>query len=562
MRKLFSAVLVSLLFTFSLGSVFQGRLVFGKSGLSSESSMVLPSDEQQIAALVNGSRAYDYDLELENIAYEHYDFRSAGSLGANETANWIKGQFESFGLETWLEPFEFTNWTLLQKPSLIIDQDGNQSTVNDQVAINSFQCEHYSWPTPNEGIFSDLVILPLPNATSYPELGKNPINMTIWNATDITGKVLLIGREVRLTGKWLSPFVNKVYMQPPAAIVYTWWYSWMSFTPLLLSSMGGKMFWGLNIPVGSVNYNDGLWIRNSENATSSLSANVTIKAVIKSHGTHYNVVGKINGYEQPDKMVIISAHYDTVMCSGFCDNGAGTTGIIELAKVIDEAIEEEIYEPKYTLLFVAFTAEELWLVGSAHYVKQHKSDMANIKAVINLDCIGSNDLYVSQTPNSDLEQKIVQAAQDLGLSVNLEPPGGSDHESFMYPSDVNDMVLSNWGVDLGISDATPVNASAMILSYPLLYRDLWEMGEAGWIHTTYDNSTSTETLNWVEAEDLGNHIKVTALAIMRTSPNVVPEFPSSILVVAFMSLTLFVYVLVRKKYRLPKNSTLKRYSAS
>lgn len=553
MKKLFITILSTLLLAASLISVFQRPSVQGLSDTSSESSPNLSSTEQQVLALVNGSRAYNKDLELENIAYEHPDFRSAGSIGANETAYWIKGQFESLGLESWLEPFTFTNWTLLEKPSLIIDQDGNQDTAADQVVINSFQCEHYSWPTPDNGVFADLVILPLPEAADHTQLGMNPINMTAWDAIDITGKVVLIGREVRMRGNWLSPFVNKVYVQPPAAIVYTWWYSWMSFTPPMFSSIGGASFW--ENPIGFVNYNDGLWIRNSENANSAVAANVTIKALVGDNGTHYNVVGKITGFQQPDKMIIISSHYDSVMCAGFCDNGAGTVGVIELANVIDEAIEKGIYAPKYTLLFVAFTAEELWLVGSAHYVKQHKADMTNIEAVINLDCIGSDDLSVSETPGSTLAQTLVQAAQDLGISAATESPGGSDHESFLYPSDVNDMIYNMWQVDLGISDATPVAASSMLCSYPLFYSDLWSMGEAGWIHTAYDNSTSTATLNWVEVNDLENHIKVGALGIMRVSPNVVPEFPSSIILVTFMTVTILVCVILRKKSIRPKPSS-------
>ena len=46
------------------------------------------------------------------------------------------------------------------------------------------------------------------------------------------------------------------------------------------------------------------------------------------------------------------------------------------------------------------------------------------------------------------------------------------------------------------------------------------MGAPGWIHTSCDNSTSTETLNWVEVEDLENQIKVTALTIIRISPDI------------------------------------------
>ena len=479
--------------------------------------------EQQVIDLVNGTKAYAWDVELENIALSHPDFRSAGSIGANETANLIKERFESFGLDAWLEPFQFTNWSLLSKPSLVIDEDGNQYTTNDQHVLGSFQCEHYSWPTPEEGIFTDLVILPLPSAANYTELGKYPIDTSKWDTVDTTGKIVLIGREVRLVSNWWSTFSNKIFAETPAAIIYTWWYNWMNFTPPVHASAGGKplfqcSYWQLGIASGFVDYWDGLLIRQLESEQASVSANITIKSVI-GNGVHYNVVGKITGFEHPEKLVIISGHYDTVMCSGFCDNGAGTAGVIELARVFAEAVEKNYYRPKYTLLFVCFTGEEMGLVGSANFVKQHKSEMENIVAVINLDSIGSDDLHVSETPGSNLQQTIMDAAADLGITIYPESPGGSDQESFRDPSTINDWVVAGWGVDLGISDANPVESSAILVSFPLLYSDLWNMGTPGWIHTAYDNSTSTETFSWVEPEDLENHIKVAALTIMRVSPD-------------------------------------------
>ena len=542
----------------ALITTFYGRKVCGISALTSEfPSLALDPLEQQVVALVNGSKAYDCDLDLENIAFSRPDFRSAGSIGANETANFIKEKFESFGLEAWLEPFKFTNWSLSDKPSLVIDEDGNKSTTNDQIPIGSFQCEHYSWPTPYDGVFADLVVLPLPPAANVSEIGVNPINMTEWSV-DTTGKIVLIGREIRWNYAWQQTFVTKLNSQTPAAVVYTWWYPWMNFTPPMFSSAGGlplspfeSYYWNLHIPSGFVNYEDGLLIREKESANATVSANVTVRSVINiNNGTHYNVVGKIAGYQNPEKIVIISGHYDTVMCAGFCDNGAGTAGVIELARVFAEAINRSYYQPQYTLLFVCFTGEELDLVGSGNFVKQHKSDMANITDVINLDCIGSDNLYVTDTPGSDLNQTIIEAAQDLGINITSEEVGGSDQESFRVPWIVNYDIYYYWGVDLGISDATPVSSSVMLDSYPLFYNDLWNMGTPGWIHTAYDNSTSTETLNWVEVGDLENHIKVAALSIMRVSPNVIPEFPSITATAFLLVITLLICVLARTRSRL------------
>ncbi len=521
MRQVISGTTVTLFFI----SVLLSAFIFQTAKIEPETNMLsaLSSSEEQVLALVNGLRAYDYDLELENIAFQHYAFRSGGSEGANETATWVKEQFESFGLEAWLEPFEFTNWTLLTAPALIIDGDGYQGTTIDQVVISSFQSTHYSWPTPESGVFADLVVLPLPPAADRSEIGVHPINQAEWNAINTTGKVVLVGREVRWDYGWQQIYVNKLSAQTPAAVLYTWWYDWMSFTPMMMSSAGGRpmgdfgpYYWDLGIPVGFVDYDDGLLIRSSE-GSSDVSAYVSIESVID-YGIHYNVVGRIGGYESSEKMVIISGHYDTVMCGGFGDNGAGVAGVVELAKVFADSVQGNFYKPKYTLLFVAFASEELWLVGSINYVKQHKSEMPNITAVINMDCIGSDYFYATETKPGerfDLDEVVLKAAQDLGVDATLEAVGGSDHEAFCNPKWANDLYYHYWGLDAGISDAVPVVSSAGFLSYPILYSDNWSIGVPGWIHTSYDNSTSTGTFGWVEAEHLGNHIKIAALTVMR-----------------------------------------------
>jgi hypothetical protein len=159
----------------------------------------LTTAESQIVGLVHGTNAYEYDMELERIAYNHtlsnYSYRSGGSSGANATADWLMEQFETLGLEAWKEQFPFTNWEVSDKPQLIIDDDGNFSTSSDQTSIDSFLCEHYSWPTPPEGVSADLVVLPLPPAADYSQIGWYPINTTEWNAVNTTGKIVLVGRS-------------------------------------------------------------------------------------------------------------------------------------------------------------------------------------------------------------------------------------------------------------------------------------------------------------------------------------------------------------------------------
>ena len=300
-----------------------------------------------------------------------------------------------------MEPFEFVNWNLLSQPTLIIDIDGNHSTTVDQVPVHSFQSEHYSWPT--SGItFSDLVVLPLPEARSRYGVVNGRINTTAWNLINTTGKILFIGREIRWSNELHLIYRNKLISEPPAAIIIAWTYDWTSWIPPMFGSVGGlpasefgSYYWDQRIPVGWVNYPDGLMIRSRE-ALENISAAVTLQAVIDS-GPHYNVVGKIEGNANSEKTVIISGHYDTVTTPGFCDNGAGIAGIVELARVFSEAIRDGKYKPEYSILFVAFAGEELGLVGATHYMLQHEAELKNIIAVINLDCLGNEILEVSET---------------------------------------------------------------------------------------------------------------------------------------------------------------------
>jgi len=144
-------LVLTLLFSAILDTGFQVLSV------GSSYDVDLNSQELEVTALVNGTNAYSYDIELERIALNrdvsNYAFRSGGSAGATATAMWLQDQFESFGLETYLESFEFTSWDLPIQPELVVDDDGVVGTTNDQTVVSSFQSEHYSWPTPETGGF-------------------------------------------------------------------------------------------------------------------------------------------------------------------------------------------------------------------------------------------------------------------------------------------------------------------------------------------------------------------------------------------------------------------------
>jgi len=523
MRKSLLPILICLLLLTSIASTHFSTWVVAESPN-------LTSVENQIINMINGTNAYNYDLELENMTLNHtisgYSFRSSGSIGANATAEWIQEKFESFDLETQAEAFQFTTWNMMTQPVLKVDLDANPNTTEDQVVIDSFQPQHYSWPTPEGGIFAPIVILPMPEVSSHAGIRGARYDPQAWLAVNTTGKILLVGREIRQMGPTNQAFRNKLQAQPPAALIYTSSYSWSSWTPPFFLSVGGRpasqfgsYFWNLHLPVGEISYENGQWIKSALANNTNISAQVMANASI-TQGPHYNVVGKLKGSTNPEKMIIISAHYDSVVTPAFCDNGAGVAGVLELARIFSEANRTGEYRPPYTFVFVAFAGEELGLVGSINYLKQHSNEMRDVTAVLNIDCIGSRIFQITETTTDDkglnLQDVVTKAGQDLNVHVNYTEPGGSDQETFRDPMSMNEMYRYFWGTDAGIANATRVKSSIMIDSIPIFYSDVWtDIGAPGWIHTPYDNSTSTRTFDWVGVDRLQTHIQIVGLSAMR-----------------------------------------------
>lgn len=105
----------------------------------------------------------------------------------------------------------------------------------------------------------------------------------------------------------------------------------------------------------------------------------------------FNVIGVLEGKSRKDEYVIVSAHYDhlgtkksgegDLIFNGANDDASGVTGVLALAEYFAKKNKNE-----RTIVFVAFTAEEMGLVGSRHFGKG--IDASKFVAGINLELIG------------------------------------------------------------------------------------------------------------------------------------------------------------------------------
>jgi Zn-dependent M28 family amino/carboxypeptidase len=112
-----------------------------------------------------------------------------------------------------------------------------------------------------------------------------------------------------------------------------------------------------------------------------------------------NVIGAIPGNGNINEMVIFSAHYDHLgkikskkdsVYNGANDNASGVSLMLQLAAYYIKT------KPERTILFIAFSGEELGLKGSQAFVKDIKKKL--VQAVINFDMVGrstENKVYLS-----------------------------------------------------------------------------------------------------------------------------------------------------------------------
>jgi len=115
--------------------------------------------------------------------------------------------------------------------------------------------------------------------------------------------------------------------------------------------------------------------------------------------TGRNVIGVLPGHDPVlrNEAVIIGAHYDHLGLGGFGSLDPDSTGKVHngaddnasgVAMLIDIAQRLAASPPARTLVFIAFSGEELGLLGSAYYVKQPVYPLSTTLAMINLDMVG------------------------------------------------------------------------------------------------------------------------------------------------------------------------------
>lgn len=160
----------------------------------------------------------------------------------------------------------------------------------------------------------------------------------------------------------------------------------------------------------------------------NLTASVQVEA---EYNVSQNVVAKITGQSKPEEYIIYSAHWDHFgigkpdetgdsIYNGALDNASGTAALLALAKAFktDGA-------PERTVVFLAVTAEEQGLWGSAYYAQNPIYPKEKTVANINMDGINPygkmKDVSIIGAGQSEMEDLLNVELEKLGRYSAPEP---------------------------------------------------------------------------------------------------------------------------------------------
>ena len=143
-----------------------------------------------------------------------------------------------------------------------------------------------------------------------------------------------------------------------------------------------------------------------------------------------NVVGILEGKSRKDEYVIFSAHYDHIgvqksvngdsIANGADDDASGTTAVLELANYYRKTANNN-----RTLIFVAFTAEEIGGFGSRYFSEQ--IDPEKVVAMFNIEMIGKpskwglRHAFITGFERSDFGAILQKNVKESGFTFMPDP---------------------------------------------------------------------------------------------------------------------------------------------
>ncbi|AXG79085.1 M20/M25/M40 family metallo-hydrolase [Streptomyces paludis] len=316
--------------------------------------------------------AYKHLQKFQVIAEANGGHRAAGTPGHDKSASYVHDLLKKAGYRVSYQDFEITYIETLAEKLAVT------SPAPRDIGIHAMS---YTRSTPVGGITAEIAAVPVSAATGC-AAGD-------YAAGAYTGKIALIQRGG-------CTFAQKQQEAGAAGAVGAIIYNNTTGT---LSGTLGDPDVGV-IPTGGISQADGQALA-ADVAGGPVSVSFDIRQLQEQRTTR-NVIAETKG-GRSDRTVMLGSHLDSVTEGpGINDNGSGSAGLLDVALKLARTHEK----PTNKVRFAWWSAEELGLLGSEHYVAElTDKQRADLALYLNFDMIASPNYaqFVYDGDGSDSE---------------------------------------------------------------------------------------------------------------------------------------------------------------
>lgn len=156
------------------------------------------------------------------------------------------------------------------------------------------------------------------------------------------------------------------------------------------------------------------WYLNDRFQVLGLASEYDVYLAGTRRDTSYNVIATLPGQVQPDSIVIVCGHFDSysdqpyTSAPGADDNGTGTAAVLEAARILSQ------YQFRWTIMFIGFSGEEQWMLGSYHWV-----DSVAVPQQLDIGGVFNMDMFAYTAYDSTL-MYVIRNLQSTPLAVLAE----------------------------------------------------------------------------------------------------------------------------------------------
>lgn len=343
---------------------------------------------------ISGQRQMDFVLKFNYI-------REAGTPTEEKAASLIREELKSFGMESMLSEFAFNTWEI-RKAELTVTEPYNKT----------YQVTGYQrcGSTAGEGVEAEFLYVENGDDISLSHAAGKIVMVNEIVRKDMYLKLLKAGAAgfVSISGSPTDTGEDRI---PRAAAIPQ------------------KVYEALNekerIQGVGIHYLDA--VEMVTEGAKKVRLTLLQEEVTR---TSRNVEARIQGSDHADEILTLTAHYDSVPEGpGAYDNMAGATIIMEVCRYLKE------HQPRRTVEFVWFGAEEKGLLGSRHYIKMHEHELGKHRFNMNVDLagqlVGGNVIGVTADPSVCSMLTYLAAETGIGMTTKNQI-WGSDSNTFAW----------------------------------------------------------------------------------------------------------------------------------